>query len=179
MGSHPKALNFTFEFRFAIEQSKQNPFGSVSSKLSVIIIVEDSMSKLCRYVIWLTFYNIDRCVCLKKNIFLSNVYTDFDDFYKFWIFFWILIIKQTLFYETYHNAKNRVSILFYYSKIYLLRNQKSFKKYNWYFTLTIETLKYSIYKSFTDFNTATWRMYNKMLVSKTKMLLYFSDWCLP
>lgn len=47
MGSHPKALNFTFEFRFAVEQSKQNPFGSVSSKLSVIIIVEDSMSKLC------------------------------------------------------------------------------------------------------------------------------------
>lgn len=35
--------------------------------------------------------------------------------------------------------------------------------------LTTETLKYSIYMSFTDFNTATWRMYNKMSVGKTKM----------
>lgn len=134
MGSHPKALNFTFEFRFAIEQSKQNPFGSVSSKLSVIIVVEDSMSKLCRYIIWLTFYNIDRCVCLKKTIFLSNVYTDFDDFYKFWIFlnklyftkhtimpkigwaFFFIILKYT-YYENKNHLINIIDILRLQSKL--------------------------------------------------------------
>lgn len=36
-GSHPKALNFTFELKFAFEQSKQNPPGPLSSKSSTII----------------------------------------------------------------------------------------------------------------------------------------------